>query len=72
MSRFRRTTSKHLTQQNVLSHLSNAESGPWPVGQDRQRLEWFPAGQRLIGLVRGRADCFVLPPAVVRKANWRE
>ncbi len=70
MSRFKRSTSKEPTQQKTLSRRS--EAGPWPVGPQRQRLEWFPAGQRLIGLVRGRADCFVLPPAVVRKANWRE
>ena len=44
----------------------------WPVRQDRRRLVWFPARQRLIGLVRGKRDCFVLPPAVVRKATWRD
>ena len=44
----------------------------WPVSQDRQRLRWFPARQRLIGLVRGSRDSYVLPPAVVRKAPWRE
>gem|GEM_PF-1689585 len=44
----------------------------WPVSQDRHRLRWFPARQRLIGLVRGSRDSFVLPPAVVRKASWRE
>ena len=44
----------------------------WPVIQDRQRLPWFPARQRLIGLVRCSRDSYVLPPAVVRKASWRE
>ena len=44
----------------------------WPVMPPRQRVKWFPARQRLIGLVRGNRDAFVLPPAVVRKSSWRE
>jgi len=44
----------------------------WPVRQDRQPVYWFPAKQRLIGLVRTHKDGFVLPPAVVRKATWQE
>ena len=44
----------------------------WPVRQCRQRLAWFPARHRLIGLVRSSRDSFVLPPAVVRKATWRD
>jgi hypothetical protein len=44
----------------------------WPVAPQRQRVKWFPARQRLIGLVRGNRDAFVLPPAVVRKSPWRE
>ncbi len=44
----------------------------WPVHQDRQPVNWFPAKQRLIGLVRTHKDGFVLPPAVVRKATWQE
>ena len=44
----------------------------WPVAPQRQRVKWFPARQRLIGLVRGNHDAFVLPPAVVRKSPWRE
>ena len=48
------------------------KSTDWPVILDRQRLVWFPARQRLIGLVRCSRDSYVLPPAVVRKASWRE
>ena len=44
----------------------------WPVHPDRQRVNWYPAKQRLIGLVREHKDGFVLPPAVVRKATWQE
>jgi hypothetical protein len=44
----------------------------WPVHQDRQPVNWFPARQRLIGLVRTHKDGFVLPPAIVRKATWQE
>ena len=44
----------------------------WPVQHMRHRPVWFPARYRLIGLVRASADSFVLPPAVVRKATWRE
>jgi hypothetical protein len=44
----------------------------WPVSQVRLRPAWFPARQRLIGLVRRRGESYVLPPAVVRKAAWRE
>ncbi len=44
----------------------------WPAAPHRQRVKWFPARQRLIGLVRGNRDAFVLPPAVVRKSPWRE
>ncbi len=44
----------------------------WPVVQDRCRIDWFPARQRLIAMVRNCNDSFVLPPAVVRKASWRE
>ncbi|MBN1846498.1 MAG: hypothetical protein JW810_12485 [Sedimentisphaerales bacterium] len=44
----------------------------WPVRQPRYRVKWYPARQRLIGLVRGNRDAYVLPPAVVRKASWRD
>ncbi len=44
----------------------------WPVEQERAEIRWFPASSRLIGLVRANVDKFVLPPAVVRKACWRE
>ena len=37
----------------------------WPVRLERTELRWFPAGSRLIGLVRANVDKFVLPPAVV-------
>ena len=46
---------------------------PWPVSQQRPHMRWYPTRQRLIGLVRcSSADSFVLPPAIVRKASWRE
>ena len=48
------------------------ENDSWPVTQDRRRLIWFPATCRLISLVRGAVDSFVLPPAIVRKAVWRD
>jgi len=47
-------------------------SSDWPVDHDRQRVRWFPARHRLISLVRGNRDSYVLPPAVVRKAPWRD
>lgn len=49
-----------------------AKRGRWPVELQRGEVRWFPASTRLIGLVRANVDKFVLPPAVVRKANWRE
>ena len=64
---------KQIEKANPPSTTDNAEkSGPWPMVRDRQRLRWFPARQRLIGLVRGSRDAYVLPPAVIRKACWRE
>ena len=47
-------------------------SGSWPLAPVRRRLSWFPARHRLIGLVRASDGCFVLPPAMVRKAAWRD
>lgn len=44
----------------------------WPIQQSRRRPRWFPSHQRLIGLVRASSDSFVLPPAIVRKAAWKE
>ena len=44
----------------------------WPLGHDREPPAWLPAGNRLINLVRSHPDSYVLPPAVIRKANWRE
>jgi len=44
----------------------------WPRWQVHNRLSWFPPHNRLIGLVRDNEGSFVLPPAVVRKAHWRE
>lgn len=44
----------------------------WPVSYHRVPLPWFPARHRLIGLVRSAKNSFVLPPAVVRKASWRD
>lgn len=48
------------------------QSHSWPVRWDRPEVRWFPASSRLIGLVRANVDKFVLPPAVVRKASWRD
>ena len=44
----------------------------WPLSPERHRVRWFPARQRLIGLIRASTDSFVLPPAIVRKASWRD
>jgi hypothetical protein len=44
----------------------------WPVSYEQPNIKWFPASNRLIGLVRANLDKFVLPPAIVRKAAWRE
>ena len=44
----------------------------WPGPSVRCRPRWFPAGNRLIGLVRSNKGSFVLPPAMVRKAAWRD
>ncbi len=44
----------------------------WPFEMKTDDVRWFPASNRLIGLVRANVDKFVLPPAVVRKAAWRE
>ena len=46
--------------------------GDWPVEFERPRVEWFPASSRLIDLVRTNVGNYVLPPAVVRKASWRD
>ena len=71
----------HTGVKTSLEQAANLESktddsirtGKWPVGQERQRPKWFPAPQRLIGQVRQAvAGSAVLPPAVVRKASWRE
>ncbi|MCF7958602.1 MAG: hypothetical protein K9M57_09165 [Phycisphaerae bacterium] len=44
----------------------------WPVSFQWSPVKWYPANSRLIGLVRNNVDNFVLPPAVVRKAAWRD
>lgn len=44
----------------------------WPVTPERKPLNWYPARYCLIKMVQAKADSFVLPPAVVRKASWRE
>jgi len=48
------------------------QSKRWPVSYEQPNIKWFPASNRLIGLVRANLDKFVLPPAIVRKAAWRE
>ena len=73
MSQLQSRVDKIRTKRNSVVEAEEGEQATgWPVSQDRHRLAWFPAGQRLIGLVRGKGDCYVLPPAVVRKASWRE
>jgi hypothetical protein len=47
-------------------------NGDWPVAQCRKPLPWYPAPNRLITLVRTKSDSFVLPPALVKKASWRD
>ncbi len=54
------------------TNIETTNSQDWPVSQDRQPIDWFPARYRLIGLVRMHEDGFVLPPAIIRKATWRE
>jgi len=51
---------------------ASAGEGGWPLSPERHRVRWFPARQRLIGLIRASTDSFVLPPAIVRKASWRD
>ncbi len=61
-----------LKKGSSLSSAGGDRSSDWPVDHDRQRVRWFPASHRLISLVRGNRDSYVLPPAVVRKASWRD
>jgi hypothetical protein len=49
-----------------------AQRKTWPVQQKRPAWRWFPAQNRLIAMVHTRMENTVLPPAVVRKASWRE
>lgn len=44
----------------------------WPVAPTRRPVQWYPAPQRLISMVRSGNDTFVLPPAMVRKSPWRD
>jgi hypothetical protein len=48
------------------------QTSDWPVPHLRYQVPWLPPRTRLIGLVRNNPESFVLPPAVIRKANWRE
>ena len=52
--------------------VSFRKAGDWPIGLERGPRAWFPAQARMIGLIRANKDSYVLPPAVVRKAAWRE
>lgn len=67
----RRIPSKNLTTR-ISSPSRQSQAQTWPMGQSRARVQWFPAGQRLISLVRSSQGNYVLPPAVVRKASWRD
>ena len=64
--------SKIDSEQNKYTEAVGVSIRGWPVCPERADVKWFPAGSRLIGLVRANVDKFVLPPAVVRKASWRE
>jgi len=44
----------------------------WPIGPCRQRVPWYPGRQRLTSLLRNSTDNSILPPALVRKAAWRD
>ncbi len=44
----------------------------WPVQQKRPGWCWFPASHRMMAMLHMRMDSTVLPPAIVRKASWRE
>ena len=63
---------KQASESVVLTEKKSVRQIDWPVRMERAQLRWFPASSRLIGLVRANVDKFVLPPAVVRKASWRE
>ncbi len=52
--------------------ISPRKARGWPIGLERGPRVWFPAQARMIGLIRANKDSYVLPPAVVRKAAWRE
>ena len=52
--------------------ISPRKARGWPIGLERGPRAWFPAQARMIGLIRANKDSYVLPPAVVRKAAWRE
>ena len=57
---------------NAGGSIFTEQSKRWPVNYEQPNIKWFPASNRLIGLVRANLDKFVLPPAIVRKAAWRE
>ena len=59
-------------EKSVRVNATAAGKTGWPLVPQRQRPQWFPTRQRLIGLVRSSRDSFVLPPAIVRKAAWRD
>jgi len=44
----------------------------WPFQLERFEMPWYPANSRLIGQVRTNINNYVLPPAMVRKASWRD
>ena len=68
---------EHLTtdqgcQNGKTEALSPSKAKGWPMGLERGPRVWFPAQARMLGLIRANKDSYVLPPAVVRKAAWRE
>lgn len=44
----------------------------WPIPHEREAIDWLAPRSRLISLVRNHPDSYVLPPAVIRKPQWRE
>ncbi|MBI9017030.1 MAG: hypothetical protein JEZ07_07210 [Phycisphaerae bacterium] len=70
------TVNQKIHLKNHNSHKANSNkknmSNIWPTDFCNHNIKWFPAETRLIGQIRANVDSFILPPAVVRKAAWRD
>ncbi len=63
---------KQAQNKNENENETGSYNSKWPVSFQWSSIKWYPASTRLIGLVRTNGENFVLPPAVVRKAHWRD